>query len=169
MSHGEDAHHWCDLLAPEPVWIAAAVERLVVVQHGVEHLRINPALPKQIIVPARRVKLDRRELVLAELAGLVEDMQRHLGLADVVEQRRRCQLQRGLLAALMVIGKARRRRGHQQAMLEGALVVVAHAREPRVGANLGDSPHDFGAELLDLADSDRRVCFRTARPGSCRS
>ena len=81
-----------DVVALDAARVALAVPALVVVADGVGPLaeprphRLDEALAVE------RVALELLPLVLVRAAGLVEDVDRHLQLADVVQQRRPVEL-----------------------------------------------------------------------------
>ncbi len=66
--------------------VARAVEALVVMQADVHRRGLGAARLDQQLVAARGVAPHHGELVVGELARLVQDLQRHQRLAQVVQQ-----------------------------------------------------------------------------------
>ena len=146
----------------QPVGIAGAVEEFVVVAHGVEHLGGDAGDAAQRVVAELGVALHDRHLAVGERAGLVEDLERDRGLADVVQGR-------GDAEPLHVGGveaeaerEIDRDAGHQQAVLEGAFMVAAHVVEPG-GEPVGRDRVDDLAWSPPALRRDRPACrCRTA-------
>ena len=86
VDDGQDAGLDAQLVGLQAARVARAVQPLVVVgDEAADRLREAAELVEQL-APVAGMALDRRELVVGELAGLVEDLQRHRELADVVQQ-----------------------------------------------------------------------------------
>ena len=91
---GDDAGAQRDLLAPQSIRVAGAVEPLVVVADHPDQLGV--AEHRGHLGALAGVELDDAVLLVGQRAGLVQDRLRRLGLADVV-QGSRCANSRDLL------------------------------------------------------------------------
>mmetsp|Transcript_1095 Transcript_1095/g.2972 ORF Transcript_1095/g.2972 Transcript_1095/m.2972 type:complete len:318 (-) Transcript_1095:2694-3647(-) len=141
-----------DLLTGEPMGIAAAVELLVVVQCDVErHLGHPDALLEQLVAMFR-MGSHHLELFVGQRARLVQHVQRHLHLADVMQQPG----QAGLADLFLRVAKLARQADHQRADGHGMHIgVVVAGLEPRqtdeggriAGQGLGDLLDDRQAAV----------------------
>ena len=86
VADGEDAGLDAHLVGVQPARVAAAVEPLVVVGDQAPDGLREPAELLQQAAAVARVALDGGELVVGQRAGLLQDVERHGELADVVQQ-----------------------------------------------------------------------------------
>ena len=131
-----------DVLARQPVRVAAPVEPLVVVADHRGDLGVADAARHHRAVD--RVALDQRELAVGQAPGLVEDGARRVQLADVV--------QRGGRADLGDLGGRQPHRGGDP------LGVARHALRVAVGARV--------TRLQQLAEVDQRLEAGALRIGA---
>jgi energy-coupling factor transporter ATP-binding protein EcfA2 len=87
VAGADDARDERDLLAGEPVRVAAAVPVLVAGADDAADVAEEPADPLEQPLALDRVRLDDGPLVVGERAGLGDDLAGDLDLPDVVEER----------------------------------------------------------------------------------
>ena len=147
----------------QAVRIAGAVHPLVMMQAHVHRLRVGPSCLGQQGVPARGMRLHHVEFFGLELARLVQDRERHDGLADVVQQARHA----GAAAGVLVVPEFATQRDHQGAhghRVHVGIVVLrlqagqAHERARIAEDRVGDVVHEgqAGLGVDDLAEPGLR-------------
>ena len=139
------ARHLRERVALQSVRVAGAVDTLVVVQADIHRHRAGAALDKQP-VPQPRVGAHHVEFGVGQLAGLVQNVQRHHRLADIVKQAGHA----GLAAGGGTQAELARQRDHERAdrdrMHVGVVVFRLEAR--KADKRAGVAEHRLG-QLLD--------------------
>ena len=92
VGNRDDSRRQADLGLSQPVRVSATVPAFVVFTHGLNPLTEPTRQRRRELGTDLGVGLDDLVLVGVQLAGLVEDLERNLELADVVQQRRPLQL-----------------------------------------------------------------------------
>ena len=137
--------------------VAAAVDFLVVVQAHVEHHRAHGPAFHQQLVAALGVALHHRELLVGELARLVEHTERHQHLAQVVQHARQAGLLQLIGGQAQLAPQRHHQRAHGHRMHVGVFVAPLEPRHADQRA--GVAQH----RLRDLLDQ-RFALGRIDRP-----
>ena len=124
------ANDVADLIAVQAVGVAGAVEKLVMVQHHVEHFGREAALRRQRLIAAARMLAHLFHFLQRQRARLVEDRNRNERLADVVEQGCARQTALVVLAHAEMLRIRHRKAGDEETMAIAAGVMAADRRQP---------------------------------------
>src|SRR5215813_4207860 len=92
---------------------------------------------------------DAGEFLVRQLPGLVENLERDFGLADVVQQTGERQGQDVRSSHAGIASERGRNPGHDEAVLESAFVITANRIEPLRETDFSNRVENLMARLLD--------------------
>src|SRR5215467_3863123 len=127
----------------QTIGITASVKIFVMMTNGVKNVARDSALANQIIVSNDWMALYHREFVVAQSAGFVENFERDMRLADVVQETSEREDQYIGSTHPVVLSESGRYSCHQQAMLECAFMIVTDRIQPLGQPDLLDRIHDL--------------------------
>ena len=130
VDDGCQSHDIADLIATQAIGISGAVEHLVMMQHHIQHFGREAAFRRERIIAKARMHPHHAHVLIRELSGLVENLNRNEGLADIVQKSSADHPALVVLTHAETLPERDRKSGDKQAMTITTGVMPANGGQP---------------------------------------